>query len=442
MCDGCANAMLQAFLCSITQADWANLFGHSLQTHRTAYQGSCNVRIESTRQFQNHRSAHRLCCEQTAHGMDCYSSQNEPSLSICRLYHELFLQLDAQHHNRDEALLREFQRFEAVNSSVAVSQQFDSATPLRPMPLSASSQPATAVPPITTTAAADNAVLSTTIIAPVLSSTTVATTVLEPWVEECIDDSFRLLLPPDADHSVRLRPSQRAAITAAIAGKDVLLVIPTGGGKTAVYSVPAMIQCRSSSTTVVIVPTLALMYDAMRRLKQAGQTVLQLNSTESIDVGCIQRSPPRFLFSTPESLRVDSVRTALLQLASARQIDRIVFDEAHTCLTDRFFRPAMDRVHEGATTAISACHLTSPGRRSLMSVGCLNSDVPGAGDDLDSDVAFLGDRYSTHTIWIALNTTLSRFARASGELLASKFELRSSGSRSWRKRRWCFATGR
>src|SRR5262245_63026817 len=102
----------------------------------------------------------------------------------------------------------------------------------------------------------------------------------------------------------RFRAGQAEAIGAAIAGRDVLVVMPTGSGKSLCYQLPAM---ELKGTTVVVSPLIALMKDQADNLRGRGRIVAEMNSSlpparlreneEAIAAGRAE-----FVFSTPERL--------------------------------------------------------------------------------------------------------------------------------------------
>src|SRR5207245_2243772 len=71
------------------------------------------------------------------------------------------------------------------------------------------------------------------------------------------------------------RPGQREAVQAALQGRDSLVVMPTGGGKSLCYQLPAL---AGRGLVVVVSPLIALMADQWRRLKEAGVNATMLAS--------------------------------------------------------------------------------------------------------------------------------------------------------------------
>src|SRR3970282_2821408 len=73
------------------------------------------------------------------------------------------------------------------------------------------------------------------------------------------------------------RPGQPEVIASVLAGRDTLAVMPTGGGKSLCYQVPALLV--EGGLTVVVSPLLALMKDQVDALRQAGVAAAAVNST-------------------------------------------------------------------------------------------------------------------------------------------------------------------
>ena len=72
------------------------------------------------------------------------------------------------------------------------------------------------------------------------------------------------------------RPRQEEIVRALAAGRDVCVVMPTGGGKSLCYQLPAVLQ--ENRTAVVISPLIALMQDQVAQLRQMGISAVFLNS--------------------------------------------------------------------------------------------------------------------------------------------------------------------
>ncbi|MEZ0070672.1 ATP-dependent DNA helicase RecQ [Planotetraspora sp. GP83] len=123
----------------------------------------------------------------------------------------------------------------------------------------------------------------------------------------------------------RLRPGQQEAMEHLLAGRDVLLVMPTGGGKSAVYQVPALIL---DGPTVVVSPLIALQSDQVMGLLRAGAGgAVAVNSAGSVDAGLDQVTAghAEYVFLSPEQLAKPEV---VDRLAETRP-SLVAVDEAH-----------------------------------------------------------------------------------------------------------------
>src|SRR5450432_448680 len=134
------------------------------------------------------------------------------------------------------------------------------------------------------------------------------------------------LLQSTFGHST-FRPNQEAVCRAAVDGNDVLLVMPTGSGKSLCYQLPAIAR---GGTTLVISPLIALMEDQVARLKELGFAVERIHSGRdrgSSRQACIDylNGKLQFLFIAPERLRV----AGFPEMLAKRKPSLIAIDEAH-----------------------------------------------------------------------------------------------------------------
>ncbi|EJU05622.1 ATP-dependent DNA helicase, partial [Dacryopinax primogenitus] len=167
-------------------------------------------------------------------------------------------------------------------------------------------------------------------------------------------------------------------------GKDVYVLMPTGGGKSLCYQLPAV--CKTGKTkgvTVVISPLLALMSDQVQHCRDLNIDVVMLNSDISKDEAretesrLRSRNKPALCYITPEGLEArGSLRNLLSYLHNDNNLARFVIDEAHCVSQWGFdFRPAYEKLgilrREYPGVPIMALTATANKRVSEDIIGCL-----------------------------------------------------------------------
>ncbi|XP_028407551.1 ATP-dependent DNA helicase Q1-like [Dendronephthya gigantea] len=129
------------------------------------------------------------------------------------------------------------------------------------------------------------------------------------------------------------RPLQRETIITTMNGKDAMTVVGTGGGKTLMYLLPAVI---SAKTTLVVSPILSLIDDILARCynlsipacKFTGDVPKEVQTTQQLNI-----KQYKIVVGTPEMLKDEEFNSTVMSMIEKNELERIVFDEAHTIIS-------------------------------------------------------------------------------------------------------------
>lgn len=141
------------------------------------------------------------------------------------------------------------------------------------------------------------------------------------------------------------RPLQEEIVQSVLSGKDTMALLPTGGGKSICFQVPAMAL---EGVCIVISPLIALMNDQVHNLRLRGISAVAINSALSsreIDIALDNAvyGSVKFIYLSPERLQSDIVKVRIQKM----KVALVAVDEAH-CISEwgHDFRPAYRQIAE------------------------------------------------------------------------------------------------
>jgi len=150
------------------------------------------------------------------------------------------------------------------------------------------------------------------------------------------------------------KPLQEEIITSVLNGKDTVALLPTGGGKSLCFQIPALQQ---EGICIVISPLVALMTDQVKNLKDRGIKAISISGGISFDelstlLDNATYGNYKFLYLSPERLQQEMVQNAIKQM----NVNLIAVDEAH-CISQwgNDFRPSYKNI-----TILRELHPLSP----------------------------------------------------------------------------------
>lgn len=231
-----------------------------------------------------------------------------------------------------------------------------------------------------------------------IGKTTSRELLIHPWSPDCVnvlDKTFRLK---------RFRPNQLEAINGTLSGKDVFVLMPTGGGKSLCYQLPSQVSSgKTSGVTIVVSPLISLINDQVDHLTKLRISAIPFTSDlpaqdKKRALQVLNGGPSGndsvdgwIVYVTPEMLNKSAGFQSLLrQIYRRGKLARFVIDEAHCVSSVRLLLTILalilastltsDEFPSGVTTCVafawSTKHASSADARHSSSPLSLSSVPP------------------------------------------------------------------
>lgn len=223
------------------------------------------------------------------------------------------------------------------------------------------------------------------------------------------------------------RCNQLDAINATLLGKDVFVLMPTGGGKSLCYQLPALVTSgKTKGITIVVSPLISLMQDQTQSLKNRGIASEMLSSKLEMQdrnrvFDDMFNNKITLLYISPEMLNSSyQLRNALVALANRNELARIVIDEAH-CVSSwgHDFRPDYKLLENMKTdypsVPIMALTATANEQVRLDIFNCLRSD----------NTTFLKQSFNRTNLYYEVQKKSNDVNNVIADLMSNKFKNQS-----------------